>query len=88
MLAYTTQSVDSYQKGIKKMTGVGRFFLSMPVILSALYSHRPVNYVADGVCRFPLHPLSGVGVGVQRESRAVVAQGVGQGFHVHAVLQR
>lgn len=70
------------------MTGVGRFFLSMPVILSALYSHRPVNYVADGVCRFPLHPLSGVGVGVQRESRAVVAQGVGQGFHVHAVLQR
>ena len=50
--------------------------------------HRLVNHTADGIRRFPFHPLGGVGVGVQREPCAVVAQGVGQGFHVHAVLQR
>lgn len=51
-------------------------------------SHRLVNHTPDGIRRLPLHPLGGVGVGVQSEARAVVAQGIREGFHVHAVLQR
>ena len=50
--------------------------------------HCLVDNVADGVRRLPLHLLGGVGVGVQREACAVVPQGVGEGFHIHTVLQR
>lgn len=50
--------------------------------------HRLVNDTANSVCRLPLHPLGGVGVGIQREPRAVVAQGVREGFHIYTVLQR
>ena len=55
--------------------------------LHTCFSHRLINHAADGVRRLPLHPLGGVGVGVQGEARAVVTQGIGQGFHVHTVLQ-
>ena len=50
--------------------------------------HRLVDDAADGVRRLPLHPLGRVGVGVQGETCAVVAQSVGQGFHIHSILQR
>lgn len=50
--------------------------------------HRLVDDAADGVRRFPLHPLGGVGIGVQCEARAVVTQGIREGFHIYAVLQR
>lgn len=50
--------------------------------------HRLINNTPDSIRRLPLHPLGGVGVGVQCEASAVVAQGVGEGFHVHTMLQR
>ena len=46
-----------------------------------------INYVSDGICRLPFHPLGDVGVGVQREICAAVTKRVGESFHVHAVLQ-
>lgn len=46
-------------------------------------SHCLINNVPNGVCRLPPHPLCGVGVGVQREARTVVAQRVGEGFHIY-----
>ena len=52
-----------------------------------LKSHRLVNDATDGIRRLPLHPLGGVGVGVQREARAVVAQRVGEGLHIHSILE-
>lgn len=52
-----------------------------------LILHRLVNHTPDGIRCLPLHPLGSVGVGVQGETRAVVPQGVGEGFHVHAMLQ-
>ena len=68
--------------------GSGRGFPihSCPFLL-LIFLHGLVDYAADGVCRLPLHPLGGVGVGVQGEACTVVAQSVGEGFHVHAVLQ-
>ena len=61
----------------------GRFHLPQPIC-----SHRLINHTPDSLRRLPLHPLGGVGVGIQGEARAVMAQGVGQGFHIHAILQR
>ena len=58
--------------------------LALPLLL---VSHRLVDDVSDGVRRLPAHPLGGVGVGVQSEARAVVSQRVGEGLHVHTVLQ-
>lgn len=55
--------------------------------LSLIVLHCLIDHTADGVRRLPLHPLGGVGVGVQGETCAVVAQGVGGGFHVHTMLQ-
>ena len=52
-----------------------------------IHLHCLINNATDSVCRLPLHPLGGVGVGVQRKSCAVVAQSVGESLHVHAVLQ-
>ena len=52
-----------------------------------LESHRLVYDVPDGIRRFPLHPLGGVGIGIQCESRRVMTQGVGERLHVHAVLE-
>lgn len=51
------------------------------------FSHRLVDNAADSVCGLPLHLLGGMGVGVQREARTVVTQGVGEGLHIHTVLQ-
>ena len=48
-------------------------------MLLFLRLHRLVDHVPNGV-RLPLHPLGGVGVGVQREACAVVAQCVGEGL--------
>ena len=60
----------------------GRFHLPQPI-----HSHRLVDNIPDGIRRFPLHPLGGMGIGVQRESRRVVAQRIGEGLHIHAVLE-
>ena len=43
---------------------------------------------ADLLCRASLHIVGDMGVGVQSESRAVVAQHAGQGLHVHAAGDR
>ena len=55
--------------------------------LCVSFLHHLVDHAADSIRRFPLHPLGGVGVGVQGEACAVVAQRVGEGFHIYAVLQ-
>ena len=60
---------------------------SMDRPVPSLGSHHLVNNTADSIRRFPLHPLSGVGVSIQREACAVVAQRVGERFHVYAVLE-
>ena len=52
-----------------------------------LRSHILVNHAADGVRRLPAHLLGGVGVGVQSEACRVVAQRVGEGLHIHAILE-
>ena len=66
-------------------TGQGQtgFFLSGPVFLPHLLADDP----ADGVGCILFHLRRGVGVGVQRETSRVVAQGTGQRFHVHAAFQ-
>ena len=53
----------------------------------SLRSHHLIDDVSDGIRCLPLHPLGGVGIGVQREARAVVAQRIGESLHVHTVLQ-
>ena len=57
---------------------------TLPLLLE---SHHLIDDVSDGIRCLPLYPLGGVGVGVQREARRVVAQRVGESFHIHAVLQ-
>lgn len=55
----------------------------LPQLIS---SHRLVDDAADCIRCLPPHPLGGVGVGIQREPCAVVAQGIREDFHVYAVL--
>lgn len=43
---------------------------------------------ADLLCRASLHIVGDMGVGVQGEARAVVAQHAGQGFHIQAAGDR
>ena len=43
--------------------------------------------IPDDIRRHPAHPLGGVSIDIQREARAVVAQRVGEGLHIHTVLQ-
>lgn len=62
-------------------------FLTRSFFVSA-FLHRLVDDAADGVRRLPLHPLGDVGIGVQRKPCAVVPQGIREGFHIYAVLQR
>lgn len=47
-----------------------------------------INHIAHGIRRFPHHVRRGVGVGAEGEACRVVAQGTGQGLHIHAILQR
>ena len=70
---------------ILSQLGADGTFLHLPQLISL---HCLIYHAPDGVCRLPLHPLCGVGVGIQREPRAVVAQGVREGFHIYTVLQR
>lgn len=67
-----------------------RWGIPSPLLFNFMFRclHRLVDHTADGVRRLPFHPLGRVGIGVQGEARAVVAQGIREGFHVHAVLQR
>lgn len=46
------------------------------------------NHISHGIRRFPHHVRCGVGVGTEGEARAVMPQSTGQGFHIHAILQR
>ena len=50
--------------------------------------HLLADDPADGVGGILLHLRRGVGVGVQREARRVVAQRAGQRFHIHPAFQR
>ena len=52
-----------------------------------MFLHCLVNHAANGIRRFPLHPLGGVGVGIQCEACAVVPQRVGESLYVHTVLK-
>ena len=50
-------------------------------------AHRLVDDIPDDVRRLPFHPLGSVGIGIQCESRAVMAQRVGEGLHVNSILE-
>ena len=50
--------------------------------------HLLADDAADGIGSVLLHLGRGVGVGVQREPRRVVAQRAGQRFHVYPAFQR
>ena len=77
-LTHTGKGAESTGQG---QTGI---FLSGPVFLPHLLADDP----ADGVGGILLHLRRGVGVGVQCETRRVVAQRAGQRFHVHPAFQR
>ena len=51
------------------------------------FLYCPSNHISHGIRRLPHHLRRGVGVGTQGKSRRVVAQGAGQGLHIHAVFQ-
>ena len=55
--------------------------------ISSLRSHHLIDDISDGIRCLPLHPLGGVSVGIQREARRVVTQRVGEGLHIHTVLE-
>ena len=61
--------------------------LKCPALPLLLKSHRLVDHAPDGIRRLPFHPLGGMGVGIQCESRAVVAQRIGERLHIYTVLQ-
>ena len=72
-LTHTGKGAESTEQG---RTG---FFLSGPDFLPYLLADDP----ADGVGGILFHLRRGVGVGVQRETSRVMAQGTGQRFHVY-----
>ena len=82
---FKTHNLTHTGKG-PESTGQGQtgFFLSGLVFSVHLLADDP----ADGVGGILLHLRRGVGVGVQRESRRVVAQCAGQRFHIHPAFQR
>ena len=49
--------------------------------------HRHLHEISDLLRRLLLHPVCDVGVGIQRKTRGEMAQHLGQGFDVHAILQ-
>ena len=77
-LTHTGKEPESIGQG---QTG---FFLSGPVFSA----HLLADDHADGIGSVLLHLGRGVGVGVQREPRRVVAQRAGQRFHVYPAFQR
>ena len=80
---FKTHTLTHTGKGAES-TGQGQTgnFLSGPVFSAHLLADDP----ADGVCGGLLHLHRGMGVGVQREPRRVVAQRAGQRFHVHSAF--
>ena len=62
--------------------------MNRPALPLRLKLHCLVDNIPDGIRRLPLHPLGGVGVGIQREARRVVTQRIGEGLDVHSMLQR
>ena len=59
--------------------------MDRPVL--SLRSHHLIDGVPDSIRCLPAHLLGGMGVGVQREARRVVAQRVGEGLHIRTVLE-
>lgn len=49
--------------------------------------HRHLHEISDLLRRLLLHPACDVGVGIQRKTRGEMAQHLGQGLDVHAILQ-
>ena len=80
-----THTLTHTGKGAES-TGQGQtgFFLSGPVFLPHLLADDPT----DGIGSVLFHLRRGMGVGVQREPRRVVAQRAGQRFHVYPAFQR
>ena len=76
-LTHTGKGAESTGQG---QTGI---FLSGPVFSAHLLADDPT----DGVCGVLLHLGRGVGIGVQREPRRIVAQRAGERFHIHAAFQ-
>ena len=74
-LSRTIPRIRTYSLNILSASRPGRGFPSGPAFILDL--HRLVDDAADGVCRLPAHPLSGVGVSVQGEPCGVMPQGVG-----------
>ena len=56
-------------------------------VTSPLLLYNLANNIPHRISRLPHHLRRGVGVGAQREPRAVVPQSAGQSFYIHAVLQ-
>ena len=82
---FKTHTLTHTGKGAKS-TGQGQtgIFLSGPVFSAHLLADDPT----DGVGGILLHLRRGVGVGVQCETRRIVAQRAGERFHVHPAFQR
>ena len=76
-LTHTGKGAESTGQG---QTGI---FLSGPVFSAHLLADDPT----DGIGSVLFHLRRGMGVGVQREPRRVVAQRAGQRFHVHPAFQ-
>ena len=79
-----TPALSQFLKKGNRKSGRSVWWSAPPICLR---SHILIDHVANGVRRLPAHLLSGVGVGVQREACAVVAQRVGERLHIHAVLE-
>ena len=69
---------------ILSQLGADGTFLHLPQLISL---HCLIYHAPDGVRRLPLHPLGGVGVGIQREPCAVVPQHTGHRLYIHPVEQ-
>ena len=80
-----THNLTNTGKGAES-TGQGQtgIFLSGPVFSAHLLADDPT----DGIGGILLHLRCGMGVGVQCETRRVVAQRTRQRFHIHPAFQR
>ncbi len=82
---FKTHNLTHTGKG-SESTGQGQtgFFLSGPVFSA----HLLADDNANGVRRVLLHLCRGVGVGVQCETRRIVAQRAGERFRIYSAFQR